>query len=174
MSLSLSLYVTVAVTVSITISVKFLFHFHNFRFYRIIVVLLKKTGNEKLKNPKSYERLYSYNEIMDLTKEERYGKAYIAFAFKAEDFDKYQRFVLGNGTSFENEFSRRKRENKEYRNGKLTPGSDYAYHLRGYVNKVTFLSRGYAKHRSELLRREGQNVSNRNVVVISSVAYHIF
>ena len=88
----------------------------------------------------SYREFKSYDEIQEMKKEERIGVPYVAFAFKGEDFEINQCFVLGAGQTFSNKFSERKRNADQYRNGPLDPGSSYKFFVRGYTAEVTSVS----------------------------------
>ena len=69
-------------------------------------------------------------------RENKIGIPYVAFAFKGDAFDKHKNFIVGNGEKYDNAFSRRRKRAKNFKNGELIPGKEYAVVLRGYTTKV--------------------------------------
>jgi len=59
--------------------------------------------------------------------------AYVSFEFAGDDFDKYQKFVLGRRTR-----KKRSSDVKEYENKPLQPNTNYRVFLRAFVTEVLY------------------------------------
>ena len=97
----------------------------------------------RAKDPGLYDvkDLYSYEEARKMKPQ---LVPYIAAEFRASDFGRYQRFVVGDGSrtskvSEDVSSRRRKREENtiEYYNGPLEENTFYAVFQRAYINKVS-------------------------------------
>ena len=100
----------------------------------------------RAQDPAKYkvEDLYTYEEARKMKPR---LVPYIAAEFDARDFDRYQSFVVGDGSrsskvSEDISSRRRKREKSptEYYNGPLEENTFYAVFQRAYVNKVSIKS----------------------------------
>jgi hypothetical protein len=72
-----------------------------------------------------------------ISKKNKIGLPYIAFAFKGHSFEQHKNFIVGGGEKFDNTYRREKRETGTvHKNGNLIPGKQYAVALRGYTAEV--------------------------------------
>lgn len=117
-----------------------------FSYYQVIVRELATDNRDepvRAQDPELYkvEDLYTYEEARKMKPQ---LVPYIAAEFHASDFDRYQSFVVGDGSRSskvsEDVLSRRRKREEntiEYYNGPLEENTFYAVFQRAYVNKVS-------------------------------------
>ena len=98
--------------------------------------------NDTIDESKSKEIFNEQNDITLSHKEwleieDKIGVPYVAFQFEGEKFKKYENFVIGNES--QNQSKRKRRQIKNYKNGKLIPNKKYAVAVRGYTKEVSCL-----------------------------------
>ena len=117
-----------------------------FSYYQVIVRELATDNRDQpvlAKRPEQYsvKEFYTYEEARNMKPQ---LVPYIAAEFRASDFDRYQSFVVGDGSrtsKVPEDISSRRRKRAEgpieYYNGPLEENTFYAVFQRAYVNKVS-------------------------------------
>ena len=117
-----------------------------FSYYQVIVRELATDNTDqpvRAKKPELYS-VEEFNTYEEARKRKPQLVPYIAAEFRASDFDRYQSFVVGDGSRTskvsEDMLSRRRKREEgpiEYYNGPLEENTFYAVFQRAYVNKVS-------------------------------------
>ena len=99
------------------------------RFFQVIVISIRPEYNGVINSPQSFtpQDMLTYEEAH----RSPLPAAYVSFEFAGNDFDKYQKFVVGRRTR-----KKRSSDVKEYENKPLQPNTNYRVFLRAFVTEV--------------------------------------